>query len=123
MAGPSCVPPADDLVANIVARLDADAYERWSERAGIIEEACSLARGHAEALALIDLLVQQPWWLTGLLALQIELDGATDWLLTTDLVFARDHLADIGADEIAVLVPADVVAEQYGGIALLTTVG
>ncbi len=123
MATPKYESPSDPLVANIVARLDANAMELWSERAGIIAEGCSLGRGHAEALALIDLLQQQPWWLTGLIALEIELDGATEWLLTTDLVFARHHLADIGADEIALLMPADVVSEQYGGVALLSTVG
>lgn len=116
-------PESDELVARIVARLDADALEAYEERAALIEEGNSYNRRHAEALALIDLLQRQPWWLTGLIALQIDLDGATQWLLTTDLVFARHHLADIGADEIDLLAPADVVSEQYGGIAQLSTVG
>lgn len=124
MDTPKYVPPSDRLVADVVARLDADALERWNERAGIIEFSCpGTSRGHAEALALIDLLRQQTWWLTGLLAIEIELDGATQWVLTCDPVAARHYFADIGADEVAVLNPADVVHQQYGDVAMLTTVG
>lgn len=118
------VPPSDPLVADVVNKLDAAALEDWNERAAIIEYSNGgLSRAHAEALALIDLLQRQPWWLTGLLAIQVELDGATQWVLTTDPVTARHYFADIGADEVAVLRPADVVREQYGDVAMLTTLG
>jgi hypothetical protein len=53
--------------------------------------------------------------------LQVEIDGGTEWLLTTDLAFARAQLADIGGREVAVLDPADVIHEQYGGVAVLGT--
>lgn len=64
-----------------------------------------------------------PWLLTGLVVLEIELDGATQWLLTTDLSYARQYLVDIGGNEIAVLDPAVVIRSQYGGVALLGTLG
>lgn len=124
MDTPKYVPPSDPLVADVVNKLDAAALEDWSERAAIIEYSnVGISRPHAEALALIDLLKRQSWWLTGLLAIQIELDGSTEWVLTCDPVAARHYLADIGADEVAVLNPADVVHQQYGGVAMLATVG
>jgi hypothetical protein len=117
---PVCREPA---VALLVARLDAVQREAFEERAGIIEFDAGLSRAHAECLALIDLLVRYPQCLTGLVTLQVDLDGATQWLLTTDLIFARRHLADIGAVEIAVLDPAAVVEAQYAGVAMLGTLG
>ena len=80
-------------------------------------------RALAESLAVLDLLRQFPCLLTGLVAFEIEMDGATQWLLTTDLPYARQYLADVGGNEIAVLDPAEVVRSQYGGVALLGTLG
>ena len=61
--------------------------------------------------------------LSGITVLQIELDGATEWLLTTDIDLARQHLADIFAREIRVMNLIEVLHEQYGGIATLETLG
>ena len=117
---PACLDPA---VALVVAQLDADQREAFEERAGIIEFDARLPRAHAECLALIDLLVRYPHCLTGLITLQVKLDGATQWLLTTDLIFARQRLAEIGAVEIAVLDPVAVIDAQYAAVAMLSTLG
>jgi len=61
--------------------------------------------------------------LSGITVLEIELDGGSEWLLTTDLPFARQYIGDIGGKEIAVLNLKDVLWAQYGGIATLTTLG
>lgn len=47
--------------------------------------------------------------------------GGTDWLLTDDLDAARNYITDTGSVEIATHHPADVLADQYDGIALLCT--
>ena len=60
---------------------------------------------------------------TGVLALEVEIDGSTQWILTTDPEFARRHLADMGATEIGTRNPADLVCEQFGHVALLCTLG
>lgn len=117
------ITPQDALVADIVNQLDANLREDFEERAGIIEFDAKQPRAHAESLALIDVLRRHPGAISGVTVLQVEIDGATQWLLTTDLHFARQHLADIGAIEIDVLDPADAIDEQYDGIALLTTLG
>ena len=61
--------------------------------------------------------------LSGVTVLEIELDGGTEWLLTTDLTYARRYLADVGGHEIAVRNLADVLQTQYGGVAVLSTLG
>ena len=52
--------PLDPLVAEIVAKLDANQREAFEERAGIIEYDAKLPRGHAECLALINVLIRYP---------------------------------------------------------------
>ena len=120
---PESALPIDALVADMVKDLDAVRREDFDERAGIIEFDAKKARDHAECLALLDVLRRHPSVLTGISVLQIELDGETEWLLTTDLVLARRYLSDVGGIEKGVLDLAHVIHEQYGGVALLTTLG
>lgn len=115
--------PVDAIVAEMVNGLDPCQREDFEERAGIIEYDGKRPRGHAECLALLDLLHRNPAVLSGITVLQIELDGGTQWLLTTDLSYARRYVADVGGHEIAVHHLSDVLLTQYGGIAVLTTLG
>lgn len=115
--------PQDALVADMVNLLDANLREDFEERAGIVEFEARLPRAHAECLALIDVISRHPAAISAVVVLEVEIDGATQWLLTTDLQFARQHIAQIGGIEIDVLDPADALEEQYDGIALLTTLG
>lgn len=120
---PDRITPQDALVATMVNQLDAVRREDFEERAGIIEFEATLPRAHAECLALLDVLHRHPAAVSKVAVLEAELDGATQWLLTTDLQFTRQYLADLGGTEIDVLDPADVIETQYGGIAQLTTLG
>ena len=52
--------PIDPLVADVVARLDANQREAFEERAAIIEYEAKLPRAHAECLALINVLIRYP---------------------------------------------------------------
>ena len=117
------VTPTDPLVAELVERLDINQREAWEERAAIMQFDGGLPRGHAECLALLDLLCRQPSVLSGISVLQIELDGGTEWLLTTDLAYARRYVSYVGGNEIAVHQLADVLLTQYGGVAVLNTLG
>ncbi len=124
MNDPLCDSLLLPFAGNVLSRLDAGQREAFAERAAILEfEAGCQPRALAEALAVLEVLRQSPWLLTGVVVLEVELDGATQWLLTTDLGQAREVLADLGVSEIAVLDPADVVRTQYGGLALLGTLG
>ncbi len=115
--------PQSEIVTDLLCRLDESQREAYEERAGILEFSAGLSRGHAEALALLDLIRLQPMALSGITVLQIELDGGTEWLLTTELPFARRYVADVGGKEIGVRNLGEVVWEQYGGVATLTTLG
>ena len=117
------VTPSDPLVAELVAGLDPDQREQFEERAGIVQFDAGLPRAHAEALAMLDVLRRHPEVLTGITVLQVELDGASEWLLTTDLTYARRYLCDVGGTEVGVVELLEVINEQYGGIAVLTTLG
>jgi hypothetical protein len=111
----------DSIVAELVAKLDSNLREQFDERAGIMEFDALLPRRHAEALALIDVIRRYPAVLTGITVLQVELDGATQWLLSADSNAARHYLVDVGGAEISECDLADVLNEQYGGLAMLAT--
>lgn len=124
MDAQKCDPVLRPFAGDVLDRCDAGQLEAFAERAAVLEfEADCQPRALAESLAVLDLLRQSPWLLTGLMVLAVELDGATQWLLTTDLSYARQYLDDLGGNEIAVLDPAEVVRSQYGGVALLGTLG
>lgn len=52
--------PMDELVAEIVQQLDAQLREDFEERAAILEFDAGYSRGHAECLALLDVLRRHP---------------------------------------------------------------
>nr|WP_281719577.1 hypothetical protein [Nitrosomonas nitrosa] len=112
--------PLNPLVADIVAMLDPDMREDYEERAAIMEFEANLERAHAECLALIDLLRRHPSILTRVTVLQVELAGAIQYWLTTDLNSARQYLADIGGVEKGILDLVTVIDRHYAGIAVLT---
>ena len=61
-------PPVDVLVADMLNFLNAGQREDFEERAGIIEFDGRLSRGHAECLALLDVLRRHPEVLTNAIA-------------------------------------------------------
>lgn len=118
--------PEDSLVAVLVSKLDENLREDWEERASIMQFDALLPKGYAECLAMLDLLCRHPEVLdrtTGLVILQFNIDGETQWLLSADSNTAREHLVDIGATDVRQCDPVEVVREQYGCAALLTTLG
>jgi hypothetical protein len=119
-----CDPVLRPFGGDLIDKLPAALIETWSERSALIEyEAGTHPRALAEALALIELLRQHPSLITGVTLLQLDLAGSAEWLLTTDLDFARRHLDEIGGIELAVLNLAKVVERQFSGLAMLTTLG
>lgn len=120
--------PMDSLVTTIVSRLDDGQRELFEERSAIRQFDALLPRGEAEALGLIDVLQRYPDILSGVSVLQVELDGVADWYLTDDIHYAQNKLSQMSAGEpggieCVVLNAAEVIREQFGGLAVLTTVG
>ena len=111
------------ILRDLLSRLDSSQRDFYEERSAVLEFEAGVSRDLAEALAILDLARLNPMALSGITVIQIELDGATEWLVTTDANYACTYLATIHAQEIAVLNLADVLAQQYCGVALLTTLG
>lgn len=53
--------------------------------------------------------------------LEVETDKGTEWLLTLDLQWIRHTLAERGWVEVAIHDPYQILADQYRGVACLTT--
>lgn len=110
----------DALVAGMVSVLDDNQREAWVERSAIIQFEAKLPRAHAECLALLNILNCYPMALTGVSGIWVEIDGRTGWLFTTDLARARQHLAQLGGQELEPFDLTDVVEKQFGGVVMLT---
>ena len=122
--------PSDSLVAVLVSKLDDNLLEDWEERASIMQFDALLPKGHAECLAMLDLLARHPEVLNsgvsdfaGVVVLHATIGQESMWLLSADSNAARQRLVDLGATEICEQGLRTVLGEQYSGIAMLTTVG
>jgi hypothetical protein len=121
--------PTDSLVAALVSKLDENLLEDWEERASIMTFDALLPKGHAECLAMLDLLVRHPEILqpgarrsAGVVVLHATVGQESMWLLSGDSNAGRQYLVDLGAAGISDCDLADVLNEQYGGLAMLATV-
>ncbi len=114
--------PINALVADIVSKLDDRLREDFEERAAIMEFDAELPRAHAECLAILDVLGRHPSVLCGATVLRAVLNDSNLWLLTTDIDRTRQHMADIGSTEIVVCDLADVIDQQFNGIAAMTSI-
>ena len=116
---PVYVTPLDSLVAEMVEGLDATLREEFEERAAIIEFEAKESCAHAECLALLCVLHRHPAALKGVTALQVEIEGISRWLLTTDVQVARQRLALAGGFQKGTYDLDSVIERQYSGLAFL----
>lgn len=108
----------------VIDRCNATQREAFFERAAVLEfEAGTRPRALAEALAALDLLRRAPQLLTGVVALEIERDGATQWMLALDQIWTGGYVESCGARVVAAHDLANVLRTQYGGVALLSIFG
>ena len=116
-------PSADELVAALVQVLSDGLREEYEERAAIMQFDGELPQGHAEALALLDVLARHPGALMAVDAYQITRDGNTRFLLCATGRITQRRLQDLGYevktwDDIAWL-----LREQFDGIAYIEPAG
>ncbi len=111
------------FVGNLFELMDEGLVEAWLERSAVVEFDAGQSRPLAQALALIELLRRHPAILSAVQVLAVELDCGTQWLLTDSLTHARQLVDAIGGVEVGCHPVADVVHDQFGGIALLGTLG
>ena len=122
--------PNDSLVAVLVSKLDDNLLEAWEERAGVMQFDALLPKGHAECLAMLDLLCRHPEILQSdarrsarVVVLHATVGPTSMWLLSADSNAARQYLVDVGATEVCECDLHTVIEEQYAGVAMLATLG
>jgi len=113
--------PIDPTVAELVGLLDEDLAEMFQERAAVREYDGGHTRGHAEALALLDVIERHPDALSGVTVFAFEIDGETTWIVTTDRECARSSTTR--RDEpFARCRLSDVLTNTFGGKARLAAI-
>lgn len=110
-------------VSHFVEAFDANLRDEFEERAAIMEYDANVDRGHAECLATLEVLRRHPDVGYGITVLRAEIDGGTQWFITTDRSLAGQHLAYIGATNIEIVDLAEIIESQYQGIVLLSSLG
>jgi len=98
--------PVNPIVDFLLSRLTPDLREAFEERAGIMQFEAGHARELAEALAMLEVIRTNPLAVSGLVALDILLDGEPLTIVTADLPWAHQHLQDCHARVVA---PIDLV--------------
>lgn len=112
--------PLDAGVARLVQQLDDDRREAFEERAGILEFDAKLPRLEAERQALVQTLARYGFpGSQNVHLLQVEVGGATQWLLSGNEIAARRVLAARGAGEVVEVDLANTLHSQFGDLAVL----
>ena len=81
----------NETVDNLVDRLPEELIEAWQERAGIREYDGGFSRPHAEALALLDLLDDDPDVLSNLRVAQIDVEDTPRFFVASSEELLREH--------------------------------
>lgn len=110
--------PLDGHVRKIVSQFDTNRREAFEERAAIVQYDGNVDRVQAERLAVLDVLATDGLPCSVHL-LRVEMAGATDWVLTTDVDAARAALTELGGKHIVELPVDAVVRCQFGDLAVL----
>lgn len=112
--------PLDAGVARLVQQLDDGRREAFEERAGILEFDAKLTRLEAERQALVQTLAHCGFpGSPDVRLLQVEVGGATQWVLSGNEIAARRALADQGAGEVVEVDLEDTLRSQFGDLAVL----
>ncbi len=112
----------DERVQELIDRLSDEFLEAWQERSAIREYDGGFSRPHAEALALLDLLDDDPDVLSNLRVAQIAVDETSRFFVATSRELLRDHAELLGGEIAARRSVAWVLDEEYGGLAEFTAV-
>ncbi|ABL01152.1 Rossmann-fold NAD(P)-binding domain-containing protein [Pelobacter propionicus] len=104
---------------DLINRLDTDFLEDYEERAAIMQFDGGLSRDHAECLALLNIFRKHPMAQAGLSVVKAELDGDTEFIVTTNKESACQLLSAIGCEITVQNDLASVVDSEFDGTARL----
>ena len=112
----------DERVQQLIERMPEEFIEAWEERSAIREYDGGLARPHAEAMALLDLLDSEPELLSSARAYRVDLDDEPRHFVASSEQLLREHAASLGGEIAARRSVAWTVDEEFGGLAELVAV-
>ena len=112
-----------ETVDNLVNRMPEELVEAWQERAAIREYDAGLSRPHAEALALLDLLDDDPEMLSNLRVAQIDVEDTTRYFVASSEELLREHAFLLGGEIAIRRSVAWTVDEEFGGLAEMVGTG
>lgn len=112
--------PRDAGVARLVQQLDGNRREAFEERAGILEFDAKLPRLEAERQALIQTLARHGFPnVPPVRLLTVEIDGATQWLLTGNVLATQRALARRGITDAVEVDLSGTLRHQFADLAVL----
>jgi len=110
----------NETVDNLVNRLPEELLEAWQERSAIREYDGGFSRPHAEALALLDLLDNDPDMLSDLRVIQVDVADEPRYFVASSEELLREHAECLGGEIAARRSVAWTVDEEFGGLAEIT---
>jgi uncharacterized membrane-anchored protein len=113
----------DLVIADLLDRLTTQLQEEFQQRVEQLEFKADYPHRLQDCIDLVEAIRRNLASQIHITCLRVELDGSTEFVLATDLKYARKHLADIRAEVIAEESIEEVIEKQYGGIAALTFLG
>jgi hypothetical protein len=109
----------DERVQLLIDRMPEEFLESWEERSAIREYDGGFSRPHAEALALLDLLDNEPDLFSKVHVYQIDLDDEPRHFVSSSEELLREYAASLGGEIAARRSVAWTVDEEFGGLAEL----
>lgn len=108
---------------DLLAQLATELQEELQQRIEQIEFQADYPVRLEQCVHLVETLRTELASQQNITCLRVELDGGTEFVLTTDMECARQHLADIHAVVLVEECITAIVEQQYGGVAALTYLG
>jgi hypothetical protein len=105
-----------ETVQNIVDRLPEELVEAWEEKSAVMEYDAGLSRQHAEALALLNLLDDDPDVISELRAAQIDVGDAPRFFVGSSKELLDEVAGRLGGEIAARRSVAWVLDEEFGGL-------
>jgi hypothetical protein len=112
-----------ESIQSVLDRLPEELLDAWEERAAIREFDGGFSRPHAEALALLDLIDDEPDVLSNMRVAQIDVEDTPRFFVSSSEELLRECAGRLGGEIAARRSVAWVLDEEFGGLAEITAVG
>jgi len=109
-----------ESIQSVLDRLPEELLDAWEERAAIREFDGGFSRPHAEALALLDLIDDEPDVLSDVRAYRVDVDDEPRFFISSSEELRQECAGRLGGEIAARRSVAWTVDEEFGGLAEIT---